>query len=485
MRCPLENKYDHINAAISFSNLVRSTLGPKGMNKMVISDGSMILTNDGAAILGSIKTDGNPIWELFKSLSKSQEQAVGDGTTTTSIIAGQLLTNALSLMNKGIHPTTVITGYSLASMESLRFLNSKKEKVETKDIIRTAFGTKISEELIDHLTEILLQVKNFEKLRVHTIENDEALGSDLFRGFVFEGFTLNERMPQQTEGNIAVLDFPVNLKTDKFHVTDADELKKITTLDTDYKRQIVDKLVEKNVKCVFYTDTTPEFESYLTEKGISGIVVYQRDNVDGICNAINAIAASNADQIDDRHIGFGKMNYVKGARGTIYVSEKDDPLNEIFEGAETLVIKGPTKQTLDETLRALDDVIRLMRHDLMAVVGAGAIEIELSLHISKFAEQIGGKEQLAIEAFSEALESIPMIIAENAGLDAIEVLTLLKALHNQGKNDMGVDIFSKVSSARNRKIFEPVLVKLHAIASATDVANLILKIDGILQGEKK
>jgi T-complex protein 1 subunit eta len=166
------------------------------------------------------------------------------------------------------------------------------------------------------------------------------------------------------------------------------------------------------------------------------------------------------------------MKYVKGHKGTIYVNGD----------METLILKGNTNQVLDEMVRAVQDAGSLLRHDLSCVIRAGAIEMEISKELREVSKKVGGKEQLAIDKFIEAVESIPIILAENCGLDAIEILTLLKNLHNQGQTDMGVDPVLGISDAREREIFEPVLIKIHAINSAVNIANLILKLDGIYQG---
>ena len=467
---------NHVNIAIQFAELVRSTLGPRGMNKMVINEGKgeIILTNDGATIIQNVK-GGNPIVDLFKKLAVSQETAIGDGTTTATLIAGQLLQNALSLMNKGIHPTTIINGYNLAKVRAMKYLFEHKEPGDIEKIIKTAFGTKIAPDIINHLCKILLN-RDFTKLKLYKMPNSDPIQSEVFNGYVFPGFMLNERMKRTVSGNIAILDFPSSLELENFQITNTEELDKITKRAKDMKKEIVDALVAKEVKCVLYTDTNPEFESYLTKKGISGIVVYQREHIDGICKALNTEAASCLEDITASN---GEIKYVKqiiGNNGHIYVSSKDSEI-------ETLVLNGPTEQTLNEIERAVHDVLGLLKNETDSVIGAGAIEMSVSLDLREHANEIGGKEQLAIEKFAESLEAIPLIIAENAGLDAIDVLTNLKAAHKKNFTDTGVDMVKGISNARERGIIEPVLVKIHAINSAVNVANLILKLDKILVGE--
>jgi len=465
----MEDKYSHIRASIEFCNLIRSTLGPRGMNKMIIGN-ETILSNDGATILNHLK-GGNPIIELLKNLATSQEQNVGDGTTTSIILTGQLLSNALNLLEKGIHPQIIINGYNLAKINALKFLREKSEELNKEDIIKTAFGTKITKDISDKLTELLLFVTDYENLKIFKKNNSDPMDSSIFKGHVFEGFTINDRMKSEVTGKIAVLDFPINLKFDRFNVTSADEFEKASNLDTDYKKKIVDKLSELNVQCVFYTDTTPEFETYLTDKGITGVVVYARDNIDSICKSVDATAISSLEQLNKEHLGDGHIKYVKGIKGTIYVDGK----------METLVLCGNTSQLLDEMERALDDAISLLKHDLKSVIGAGAIEIEISKFLTELNKQIGGKEQIAVSKFIESIETIPITLAENCGLDAMEILTILKNQHNENP-DLGVDPIMGISDARERRVFEPALIKIHAINSAVNVANLILKLDGIYQG---
>lgn len=463
-----ETKYAHIQAAVNFCDLIRSTLGPRGMNKAVInkSNNNTIFTNDGATIIEQLNIN-DPIVNLFKELAKSQEKLVGDGTSTTVILAGQLLDNALSLLNKGIHPTTIINGYSIAKVEVMKKLDELKSPGEVEKIIKTAFGSKITQDIVEVLKKLIMKVKDYEKLKIHKQVGD-PLDSKIFNGYIFDGYMINDRMKGEVDGKIVVLDYRTNVAASELKIEKVDELKKINEYEREYKRDIVDKLVEKGVDCIFYTDTNPEFETYLTEKKISGVVVFQRDILDGICAALDLTATSNIENIylADGHVRYEKPNQ-------IYVDGK----------VETLILKGPTIQNMDELGRVVDDVVSLLKHEIDQVVGAGAIEIELAQHLYAVSKSVGGKEQLAIEKFAESLESIPLIIAENCGLDAIMVLTALKTMHKENPN-LGVDMMKGMSDALERGIVEPVLVKIHAINSAANVANLILKTDKLLVGEK-
>jgi len=469
---------EHLKLATDFCDIVKSTLGPRGMNKIIVDEDTqnIILTNDGATIVGNIK-GGNPIIEMFKNIAKSQELAVGDGTTTSLIITGELIKKAIELLDRGVHPTTIIEGYEIARRESIKFINSIKEEPDKLNLIKTSFGTKLPKQIIEILSKLVLKIKKPKDLKIYKMENYSSLEPELFKGYVFDGFTINERMKDEYEGRIAVLDFPINWKMDKFAVTKAEEMEKVQNLDSKFKQKIVDKLKKLNVGWIFYSDTTPEFEAYLTEQGITGVVVHRREDFDYICKSINAVASSNFDQINENNLGYGKVRYVKqrsGREGHIFI-EGD---------TETLIIKGETKQILEEIERAVLDVISLLKlEDLSQVTGAGAVEIEIANHLRNFSKQVGGKVQIAIEKFADAIESIPITLAENCGLDAIEILTFLRTIHLENKEkDAGIDAIKGISNARERGIFEPAVIKIYAINSATNLASLLIKTDNILAG---
>ncbi len=472
-----EDKYNHIRQAVEFTNLVKCTLGPRGMNLMIVNEqGHKVMTNDGATIMKNVKS-GHPMLDMFKDLAKSQEIAAGDGTTTAIIISGALLNNALQLIEKGIHPTIIIKGYDLANQEAIKILDGIKEKGEKDKIIKTALGSKVSPEIKGHIANLIFKVEDFDNLKLVKLVNENPLDSELYKGTVFEGFTLNDRMESECEGKVCVLDFETNLETEKFNIDDPSKIVQLENAKISHRKKIVEKLKKLDVKCLFYTDTNPAFESLLTENKIMGIVLHTRENLDDICNAVGGKSAGSLESIDSS-IGEGKVKYVKGReerKGMIYV-EGD---------RETLIIKGPTSQTLDEIERSVYDVIGLMKNSLEVVIGAGAIEIEISKRILEYAKTIGGKEQLAIEKFADAIDSIPLVLAQNCGLDAIEVLTKIKSEHEKGFTLIGVDEDVGYSDAKDRGLIEPVAVKKHAINSACNVCNLILKTDKLLIGEEK
>lgn len=468
-------KNQYIQLAINFSDLVRTTLGPKGMNKLVLGK-NPVMTNDGATIIKSINAD-DPISLMFKNLAKNQEQAVGDGTTSTTILAGQFLSQALELLNKGMHRVTIINGFNLARNAALYKLNELAIEEDKKKIVLTTFGSKIPKDFSEKLANLIEGVDT-KNLKMHQLENEDPSETEIIKGFAFEGFTVNDRMPKEAEGKIAVLDLTTNMENAKMAVQTSEELVKVNQQFRKFKKDIVNKLKENQVKVLFYSDTNPELESLLTQADIMAVVTYDRVKLDSICKTTGANAIADPESDYSQFVGYGKVRYLEGKK-TIIVENENSPVS-------TLILRGQTKELLDETHRAVDDVIGVLKNmgegKKNKIVGAGAVEVQLSLFLKEYAKQIVGKEQAAVEKYAEALESIPLILAQNCGLDAMDILSKLKSAHVSGLITLGVDDVKGISCAKERGVLEPLKLKTHAISSATDVANLILKLDDVYKG---
>jgi len=467
---------EHIQLGINFANLVRSTLGPKGMNKLVIGKEDKVFTNDGATIINTVKIY-DPIAELFKNLARNQEKAVGDGTTTATILTGELLKKSLELLDLGMHNTNIIDGYNLARRAILEYLSNEENTIESdrEKIMRTAFGSKLNKDLIDIFVKILKD-KDVKKLNLYQMGNANPFDSEIIKGYAFEGYTINDRVPEKAEGKVAVMDLTTNLENTKMSVRSSEELVKVNRQFRQFKKDIVEKLVKEGVKIFFFTDTNPELETLLTEANIMSVVNYKRDELDKICLATGCKAIADPEADFSKYVGYASsVKYIKDSK-TIIITNPESK-------TETLIIKGQTKEILEETKRAVEDVLGLLKINSRVVIGGGSIEIELGNMLRNFSKSIGGKEQIAIDKFADALESIPVTLAKNCGFDAMELLANLKALHSKGEREIGIDPLSKLSNAKERGILEPALMKAHAINSATDVCNMILKLDEVYKGE--
>jgi len=470
----MNDEIQYIQLAIKYADLVKTTLGPKGRNKLVKFDSNLLVTNDGATIMKSIKTE-NPIGDLFKRLAVSQEQIAGDGTTTAIVLAGSLLQNAMDLIKKGMHPSNIINGYNLAKIASLNILEELKFEGELDQIIQTCLGSKVSQEIREKIIEVLKSAQiDYQKLRIHKQDNQKN-NVELINGYGLNAFVRNERMPSETKGKTCLLDFKVNLKTtEQYNLKDADELEKLEDKEKKFAKQIVNNLKKADIKCVFYTDTSREFEAYLTNEGISGILLRKKDDIDNISLVLNKRA------IPDNKVDFAQYAAeaeMQSNKGSVKLSSKNSQI-------KTLIISGQTLQILEEIQRALEDVVTILKHGNEVVVGAGAIEMQIAKKIREI--EVKGKDQISFHKFANSLEAIPMQIAENCGMDSWQLITELRALHKTNQN-IGIDVNNKLgySDAKSRGIVEPVMVKIYAIANAVDVVNLILKLDTILVGEEK
>jgi len=469
----MEDKYQYIRLGIAMGDLIKSTLGPSGMNKMVIGDDMKpISTNDGATVIKNLKVD-NPIAQMFKALALSQERAIGDGTTTAVLFSAQLLSHSIDLLEKGMHRINVVNGYNIARQAALEFIQNKTLPVDTEKVMLTTFGSKIPPELAKHLKDLLIK-KDFEKIKIYEEDNSDPMDTTILSGAAFEGFTINDRMPRKAEGKVAVVDMKTNLENTKMAVQSSEELVKVNRQFRKFKKDLVEKLKKEEVKALFITDINEELSSLLSEANILTVVSYKREDLDNICAATGAIAIADPEEDFSKFLGKAIIEYSKEKK-SIYVENESSDI-------ETLVLRGQTKEVLEETHRAVDDVIGIMKRLGPIVVGAGAIETEVSLFLRKFATQVGGKEQMAIEKFANAIEAIPLTLAKNCGLDALDVIARLRSHHTKGEKYTGVDAVKGISDAKERNILELAILKAHAISAATDVANLILKLDDIYQG---
>lgn len=471
-----EDKMNHIRIAMDYANTVRSSLGPMGMNNMVINekDGFPIFSNDGATIIKNLRVT-HPVCHMIKTLAEGQEKAIGDGTTSVTVLCANLLEVSLDLLNKGMHPTTIITGFDAAKNFAVDYTIRNAELGDKSRIIRTSFGSKIPSELADYLTTLISNL-NLRKLSCTPIANKDPMSSKIIKGFVFPGFTINDRMPSQIDGKIAVLDIRSTPDSAKVNLSSTEELNKYNENMKNKKKEIAIKLKKAGVKCVFYTDTNVEIENFITENELMGIVVYKREYLDKITAAANAKIISDIDYDLESFLGVGKVTYEKEDQ-MIYLENQDSKV-------ETLLLCGPTKHVLDEMQRAVDDVVNVAKFGDKVLVGGGAFEIELANAIREYSKKIIGKEKIAIEKYAEAIEAFPRILAENCGFDALDILSILKTAHEDGKKHYGVDPMLRISDAKERGIYEPMASKVHLINAATDVANLIIKLDGIYAGDK-
>jgi archaeal chaperonin len=497
---------NNILAAKMVSDIVKTTLGPRGMDKMLVSPtNEVIVTNDGVTILSEMQIE-HPAAKMMVEIAKTQEKEVGDGTTTAVMLAGKLLENAEKLIEKKIHPTIISKGYRIAQEKAQEILKSISLKIDegNKDVLKQIAMTAMTgkgaenekERLSDILVEAISSIQNEGKIDLEDIKIEKVLGegiknTELISGIVLDKEKLSKEMPREIEdAKILLVDFPLELKNPevdtKVSVSNHIELQNLLNEEEKTIREMVQKIMETGCNVLFCQKGVDDFASYLLGK--AGIYVCRRiskSDLEKIAKATGGRIVSDLSEVSSFNLGEAKnVEEVKEGRDYMtYVRGCSNPK------AVTILIRGGTNHVVDEVERAimdgLGDIDSTIETNLI-VPGGGAVEIELSKQLREFGQSLNGREQLAVFEFAEALEFIPIALAENAGLDPIDVLTELKARHEVQEMNAGLNLFTnKVENVLVKKIIEPYKIKFQAINSATDVAVMILRIDDVIASKVK
>ena len=492
---------NNIAAARAVAETVRTTLGPKGMDKMLVdSTGDVVVTNDGVTILEEMNIE-HPTAKMIVEVAKTQEDEVGDGTTTAVILAGELLKNAEDLLDKNIHPTVITKGFRLASDKSQELLLKLAENVDVNDddilnkIAMTAMTGKGAENAKEKLAELCVKaVKkviedgsvDLEDIKIEKKVGEGIENSEIIDGVVLDKEKVHSGMPKKIgNAKIALLDVAIEIKSTeidaKIEIDDPDKLQGFLDQEERMISAMVEKVVNSGANVVVCQKGIDDVAQYLlAEKGIYAVRRVKESDMARLAKATGGKIVSNLNALKADKLGkAGKVEEIKiGDDEMTYISKCENPK------AVTLLVKGGTKHVVDEVERAVTDALGDIVASLKVgkvVGGAGAVEVEVARGLREYANKLSGREQLAVLAFADAVEVIPRTLAENAGLDPIDVLTELKSAHDSGKKWAGIDVFSgKVQDSWNNGVIEPLKIKTQAIKSASEVAELILRIDDII-----
>ena len=496
---------NNILAARAVAETVRTTLGPKGMDKMIVdATGGIIVTNDGVTILQEMQIE-HPTAKMIVEVAKTQEEQVGDGTTTAVILAGDLLKNAEKLLDQNIHPTVIVKGYRMAAEKAQLILQDMAEDINPQDreklrnIIITAITGKGAESSKDKLSDVLLEaistVEENYKVKMDDIKIEKKTGgstedTELIKGIVLDKEKVHSTMPKRVAGaKIALLDCAIEVKeteTDaKIQVTDPMQLQAFIEREERTIKDMVNKVIATGANVMFCQKGIDDLAQYfLAKAGIYAARRLAKSDMEKLARATGATIVSKVSELTPKDLGYaGVVEEQKiGDEDMTYVKECKNPKSV------TIMLRGGTEHVLAESERALKDALGDVIAALESrkvVAGAGATEIELSKKLREYANSLSGREQLAVLAFADSVEVVPRTLAENAGLDPIDMMTELKAKHEEGCKWHGLDVFEgKVTDAWQRGIIEPLKIKLQAIKSANEVAQLILRIDDIIAGGK-
>ncbi len=495
----------NIMAARVIAEAVRTTLGPKGMDKMLVDSlGDVVITNDGVTILKEMDVE-HPAAKMIIEVAKTQEDEVGDGTTTAVVLAGELLKKAEELLDQDIHPSIIARGYRLACEKCMEVLDELAMDIDVNDtetlkkVAATAITGKHAEYAVDHLSGIVVDAvrKVAEERGGRYYVDDDAIklekkqggsveDTELVDGIVLDKEVVHPGMPRRVENaKIAVLKAALEVKeteTDaEIRITDPEMLQKFIEQEEKMIKDMVDTLVNAGANVVFCQKGIDDLaQYYLAKAGILAVRRVKQSDIEKLAKATGAKIITDlrdissedlgeAELVEERKVGDEKMVFVTGCKNP---------------KAVTILIRGGTEHIVDEVERSLTDSIKVVKTALESgkvVAGGGAPEIELSLRLRQWAPTLGGREQLAAEAFANALEIIPRSLAENAGLDPIDILVELRKAHENGEKYAGVNVFSgKIENMKELGVLEPLRVKKQAISSATEVAIMILRIDDVI-----
>ncbi len=510
----------NILAARVLAEVLKTSLGPRGLDKMLVdSFGDVTVTNDGATIVKEMEVQ-HPAAKLLVEVAKAQDAEVGDGTTTAVVLAGTLLEKAENLLDQGIHPTIIIEGYKMAMKKALEELDKiaiklnlgdldkpeDREKVKPifKQLVETTISSKyvgtgptlgkITDMVIDAILTIAEKrgenryEARLDNVKIEKKKGGSLLDSQLVYGIVLDKEVVHPGMPRRVEkAKIALLDTPLEVEkpeiTAKINITSPELIKAFLDEEAKILKEMVDHIANIGANVVICQKGIDDVaQHFLAKKQILAVRRVKRSDMEKLARATGARIVTSirdltekdlgyAELVEERKVGNDKMVFIEGCKNP---------------RAVTILLRGANDMLLDEVERSIQDSLHTLRNVLRKpaiVPGGGAVEIELAIRLREWAETISGKEQLAVQAFAEALEEIPMILAETAGLDALDTIAeLVKKHKEEGKLYSGIDVINGkvVDDMTKLGVIEPAIVKEQIIKSATEAASMILKIDDII-----
>jgi thermosome len=496
-------------AARAVAEAVRTTLGPKGMDKMLVDTlGDVTVTNDGATILGEIEVQ-HPAAKIIVEVSKTQDDEVGDGTTTAVILAGELLKRAEELIEKNIHPTLIVQGYKKATEKTIDILSKIAIPVKVDDeknlqkIAFTAMNSKASVGVQDFFADIAVKavkqitekrgdkyLADIDYIQVVKKQGGSITDSTLVYGVIVDKEIVHPGMPKRVESaKIALLDTPLEIEKTEFdaeiRINDPNQMKAFIEEEGRLLKDMVSKIKAAGANIIFCQKGIDDIaQHYLAKEGIVALRRVKKSDMEKLSKATSGKIITNLDDLVSSDLGGAKVTEERkyGEEKLMFVEGCKNPK------AVSVLIRGGLMRVVDEAERTLHDALCVVAdvvEDGRIVAGGGAPELEAAKNLREYASSVGGREQLAIEAFADSLEAIPRTLAENGGLDPIDILVELRALHEKGEIWAGVNVLEgETTNMKNAGVVEPLAVKVQAIKSATEATSMILRIDDVIASAK-
>ncbi len=498
---------NNIAAAKAVADAVRSTLGPKGMDKMLVdSMGDVVITNDGATILKEMDIE-HPAAKMIIEVAKTQEQHCFDGTTTAVVLSGELLKRSEDLIEQNVHPTVICEGFRLAAEKAVDLLSS--HGIETKnddsvlmEVAKTALTGKSAGAVKSFMADICVRSVNavgiidgaqrivdLSDIKVEKRQGGSIKDSTLIDGIILDKERVHAGMPRSITGaKIALVNSAIEVKKTevdaKIQITDPNQLSKFLEEEENYIKGLVEKIQNSGANVLICQKGIDELaQHYMAKSGIFAIRRAKKSDMEALSKATSGKIVTNlddltpedlgnAERVEEKKIGESEMTFITGCPEAKSVS---------------VLLRGGTEHVVDEIRRAFDDavgVVSVAWEDGAVLTGGGSVLAALSRDLRTFAETVGGREQMAIEAFASALEIVPRTLAENAGLDPVTTLIELRKAHADGQSHAGINVYEGgVVDMRKANVIEPLRVVEQAIQSATETAVMILRIDDVISSK--
>jgi thermosome len=498
-------QFNNISAARAIADSVRSTLGPRGMDKMLVdSMGDVVITNDGVTILKEIDVE-HPAAKMLVEVAKTQDEECGDGTTTAVILAGELLKKAEALIEQNVHPTVISGGYRAAATKAREILEdvaipvTADDKETLMDIARTAMISKSVSASRDLLADVAVKAVSAvaekkdgkwfvddDNIQIVKKQGGSMDDTKMIAGIIVDKEAVHAAMPKRVEkAKIALVDSALEVKKTeidaKIEITDPNQLHAFLDEEENMLKKMVDVVRKSGASVLFCQKGIDDLaQHYLAKEKIYAVRRVKKSDMEKLAKATGANLVTKLDDlkaddlgdaalIEEKKIADDRMTFVTGCKNPKAVS---------------VLIRGGTEHVVDEIERSLHDAISVVSvaiEDGKLVTGGGSTASELALKLRDYAASVGGREQIAIDAFASAMEVVPTALSENAGLDPIDVLIEMRQAHKSGKKYAGINVFTgKVVDMRKERVLEPIRVGKQAISSATDAAVMILRIDDVI-----
>jgi thermosome len=504
-----EAQHANIMAAKIVAEVVKTSLGPKGMDKMLVdSFGDVTITSDGRTILDEMDIQ-HPAAKMMVEVAKTQDNEVGDGTTTAVIVSGELLSKAEGLIDKNVHPTVIIDGYRKAAEKALEVLEkiaiqvTPTDKKFLKKIAMTSMASKLVSENRDYLADIAVEAilavaekaatghkVELDDVKIQKKPGESVRDTNLINGIVVDKEVVHPGMPKRIENaKIALLDVALEIEKTEFdakiNIESPAQMEAFLKQEEIMLKDMVEKVAKAGANVVVCQKGMDDMaQHFMARKGILVVRRVKKSDMEGLTKATGGKIVSSLDSlttgdlgyaalVEERKIGDDKMTFIEGCKHPHSV---------------TILVRGGTERIVDEAERSIHDalcVIRDVVEEPKIVAGGGAPELEVGKTLRNYAQTLPGREQLAIMSFAEALEAVPTALSDNAGLDPIDILSELRARHEKGQTWAGVDVLNgKVGDMNKEDTFEPLAVKKQIIKSASEAATMILKIDDMIASGK-